>query len=215
MSEDAKEKQGGRKAHRSERGGFEIFETSELSPPPPRGVATVDQIADFYEHSALAEKCGEEETRAALFEMSEALAPGGTTTVLFRQPGPSGMILAHVWFGPNFDLMRHSHPGVGDCLYYILAGEVLLGKRSLGPGSGFFLPAGMPYKYKVGPEGAELLEFRGGGYDSSQPVMQINEHSLGAIQRLVENARANEHLWGDRPKLPGDLARKTQGTQEK
>ena len=58
------------------------------------------------------------------------------------------MNLVHVWFGPNLPLFRHSHPRYGDCLYYVVAGEIILGRRHLGPGSGFFVPNGMPYKYK-------------------------------------------------------------------
>jgi quercetin dioxygenase-like cupin family protein len=79
-------------------------------------------------------------------------------TVPFRQEGPGGFSLVTVEFGPGFLLPRHSHSS--DCLYYVTAGSLVMGKRVLGPGDGFFLPAEQPYAYRAGPEGVKLLEFR-------------------------------------------------------
>jgi len=62
---------------------------------------------------------------------------------LFDQGGQTGMSLVHAWFGPNFPLFRHSHPRFGDCLYYIVAGQAILGSQVLNPGDGFFVPNGM------------------------------------------------------------------------
>lgn len=79
-------------------------------------------------------------------------------TVPFRQEGEDGFSLVTVEFGPGYALPRHSHSS--DCLYYIVDGEITMGKRVLGAGDGFFLPAEQPYTYTAGPQGVKLLEFR-------------------------------------------------------
>ena len=79
-------------------------------------------------------------------------------TVPFRQDGNEGFSVVTVEFGPGYVLPRHSHSS--DCLYYIVAGELTMGRRVLGAGDGFFLPADQPYAYTAGPEGVKLLEFR-------------------------------------------------------
>ena len=52
----------------------------------------------------------------------------------------------------------HSHNA--DCVYYIIAGSLKLGTEELGAGDGFFVGSDVPYTYKPGPEGVEVLEFR-------------------------------------------------------
>jgi mannose-6-phosphate isomerase-like protein (cupin superfamily) len=69
-----------------------------------------------------------------------------------------GFSLTHVWFKKNFPLPLHSHDS--DCLYYIIAGSLRLGTEDLGPGDSFFVPKDVPYAYRPGEEGVELLEFR-------------------------------------------------------
>lgn len=82
----------------------------------------------------------------------------GRLTVPFRQEGPDGISLVSIEFAPGYLLPRHSHSS--DCLYYIVEGGIIMGKRELGPGDGFFLPAEQPYAYHAGPKGVKLLEFR-------------------------------------------------------
>ncbi len=79
-------------------------------------------------------------------------------TVPFRHAGPEGFSLVTVELDPGFDLARHSHST--DCLYYVVEGELRMGRRVLGPGDGFFVPADHPYAYRAGPRGVKLLEFR-------------------------------------------------------
>jgi len=79
-------------------------------------------------------------------------------TVPFRQQGPGGFSLVTVKFAPGYLLPRHSHSS--DCLYYVVEGGIVMGRRELGPGDGFFLPADQPYTYHAGPKGVKLLEFR-------------------------------------------------------
>ena len=78
--------------------------------------------------------------------------------MLFRQADSDGFSLVHVTFAPNYMLPRHSHDV--DCVYYVLCGEVVLGRRVVGAGSGFFVPKDQPYAYQAGPDGVDLLEFR-------------------------------------------------------
>ena len=89
---------------------------------------------------------------------SERALAGSHLTVPFRQQGPGGFSLVTVDFAAGLLLPRHSHSS--DCLYYIVAGQILMGQRELGPGDGFFLPADQPYAYRAGPEGVKVLEFR-------------------------------------------------------
>ncbi len=113
---------------------------------------------------------------------------GQVVKVLFGDPEGSGMSLVWSWFGPAFTLPRHSHSG--DCLYFVHRGEVHMGNTVLGAGDGFFLPADAPYAYSAGPEGVEVLEFRGVcSFD-----MQITE-SLARWDHIVEVSRANAERW--------------------
>ena len=137
--------------------------------------------------------------------MVQAFIPGTSTTPLFAQRGPGGMSLVHVWFGPNFPLFRHSHPRFGDCLYYVIAGEITMGGRTLRAGSTFFVPNGQPYKYTAGPAGVELLEFRAGGGDSDAPGMKLDESSIDSIQKIIDGSYENEEQW-QVPERFGDTA---------
>jgi len=150
----------------SSRGRFEVFEAPPIRrPPTPEQVADLDlsRAADGFDYSDLVTTHEEQDVRDAIAEMARAIAPGSAVTPLFAQRTPDGMSLVHAWFGPNFPLFRHSHPKYGDCLYYIVAGSIVMGSRVLKAGDGFFVPNGAPYKYQAGPDGVEVLEFRAGG----------------------------------------------------
>jgi hypothetical protein len=201
---EAHETAGSRK-RASERGPFEVFTNTRINPPGPRRPVNAEAVADYFEHSELAEKHGEQPVREKIAEMVESIQGGSAVTVLFSQNSPDGMSLVHAWFGPNFPLFTHSHPRYGDCLYYVVAGEAILGKRRLGPGAGFFVPNGHPYKYTAGPAGVEVLEFRAGGGDPGAPGMKLDEHSLDAIQRLIERAHEHQDSW-QAPENIGDTA---------
>ncbi len=88
----------------------------------------------------------------------EGFKTAGRLTVPFRQEGPGGFSLVSIDFAPGYTLPRHSHSS--DCLYYIVEGGIVMGRRELGPGDGFFLPAEQAYAYHAGPKGVKLLEFR-------------------------------------------------------
>ena len=202
--EDLGAEEGSRK-HVSGRGPFAINANPAINRPVRRDVISVDVSAEVVSHESLARKHGEDTARQKIGEMVKAFIPGTVTTDLFQQPGPNGMTLAHIWFGPHFRLWRHSHPGLGDGLYYVVAGEIVMGKRTLGAGSTIFMPKEQPYQYTAGPAGVELLEFRAGGGIRGAPGLKLDETSLGSIQKIIDSSYDNEHLW-EAPERIGDTA---------
>ena len=187
-----------RESYVSHRGKFEIFEAPKMKrPPTPADVANVDMssAADGFDYRGLLDDNSEEDVRSTIGEMARAIAPGAVTTPLFWQGGPDGMSLVHAWFGPHFPLFRHSHPRFGDCLYYVVAGQAILGSRVLKAGDGFFVPNGHPYKYKAGPEGVEVLEFRAGGGEPDAPGMKLDESSLDSIRSIISSAKEHQAEW--------------------
>jgi quercetin dioxygenase-like cupin family protein len=89
-------------------------------------------------------------------------AHGYSLHVLFQSPETNGFSLVHAWFKKNFPLPVHSHDS--DCIYYVVAGELVFGKgvskEVVRAGDGIYLPAGAMYGYTAGPDGVEVLEFR-------------------------------------------------------
>ncbi len=80
---------------------------------------------------------------------------GDEIKVLTDMPGFG---LTHVWFKEGYQLPLHSHDA--DCMYFIVSGTIRIGTEELGPRDCFFVPADVPYTYKPGPEGVEVLEIR-------------------------------------------------------
>jgi quercetin dioxygenase-like cupin family protein len=117
------------------------------------------------------------------------LAAGSKVIVLFETEGPNPMSLVHAWFGPGYRLPRHSHSA--DCLYYVVAGEAHMGNRVIKAGDGFFVKAGQPYAYQAGPDGIQILEFRG----ATTFDMQIFDQTVAKWQPIVDAATANQHRW--------------------
>jgi hypothetical protein len=107
---------------------------------------------------------------------------GDQARVLFNIPGFS---LVHVWFKKDYPLLLHSHDA--DCLYYIIAGSLRLGTEDLGPGDGVFIPAGTPYKYRPGPAGVELLEFRHATRFDFQNLSKSTAFYEKALELVVSN----------------------------
>ena len=190
--------------YRSHRGKFEIFHAPEIKTPPTAAAvadADMSSAADGFDYQGLLEENDEADVRSTIGEMVRAIAPGAVTTPLFWQGGPDGMSLVHAWFGPHFPLFRHSHPKFGDCLYYVVAGQAILGSRVLKAGDGFFVPNGMPYKYKAGPEGVEVLEFRAGGGVDNAPAMKLDESSLESIRTIISSAKEHHDEWDAPPRV--------------
>lgn len=119
---------------------------------------------------------------------------GDDVKVLVNLPGFS---LAHAWLKKSYPLALHTHDS--DCLYYIVAGSMSLGTEELGPRDSFFVPAGVPYTYKPGPNGVEVLEFR--------HATQFNFVNLSKNEafwtKAAETCAANREDWinASRPPL--------------
>ena len=119
---------------------------------------------------------------------SEAVMENFVSTVPFQQNGPNGFSLVTLDFPPGAMLPRHSHSA--DCLYYIISGGIVMGKRELGPGDGFFVPAEQPYGYGAGSQGVKLLEFR----HSSAFDTKFHEKDPAHFRAKVEASLAESAL---------------------
>jgi hypothetical protein len=128
------------------------------TPAPPRfALFRGAQARDFEQSGIMSQGLPTEtEMAGATAAVGAGMLDGATVRLLFEMPGLS---LAHAWFKSGFPLPRHTHNV--DCLYYILAGSLRIGTEELGRGDGFFVGADVPYAYVPGPDGVEVLEFRG------------------------------------------------------
>ena len=122
--------------------GFTIFRASEARDLMEAKCMTVEPFSP-------AQQAGMAQLRA------NGYGDGGETKILTDMPG---FAIAHVWFKKGFPLPLHSHDV--DCMYYIIAGSIRLGTEELGARDCFFVPGDVPYTYKPGPDGVELLEIR-------------------------------------------------------
>ncbi len=111
---------------------------------------------------------------------------GERIQVLTQLPGFS---LTHVWFKKDYPLPLHSHDA--DCMYYVISGSLRLGTEELGPRDSFFIPADVPYTYRPGPDGVEVLEIR------SAPSFNFVNHARGEAfwDKAAETAAANREGW--------------------
>jgi mannose-6-phosphate isomerase-like protein (cupin superfamily) len=105
-------------------------------------------------------------------------------------PDAAGMSLTFIFWKPNFPLPRHSHNV--DCLYYIISGSAILGRRTLSAGDSFFVPTDAPYQYTAGPEGVEVLEIR---RDKESWDMNIREDPERYAEKARAAVEANRELW--------------------
>ncbi len=134
------------------------------SRPVPPGKLAIFTAADAptLDETGMMDAMTFTEPQADAHPMSEAeiakFRASARLTVPFQQEGAGGFSLVSIEFAPGYVLPRHSHSS--DCLYYVVDGSIVMGRRELGPGDGFFLPAEQPYAYHAGPKGVKLLEFR-------------------------------------------------------
>ena len=134
----------------------------------------------------------------AYFKAMEAgMGEGQTIKLLFSAPGFS---LTYAWFKSGFPLPRHRHDV--DCLYYVIAGSLILGSETLGAGDGFFVPGDMAYSYVPGPEGVEVLEFR----HAEHFTIEFLAGNPAFWAKAIETVRAQRDSWKQQPR-PQDLAK--------
>jgi hypothetical protein len=122
--------------------------------------------------------------------VASGLGDGERVRLVYSRPGFS---LTHVWFKKDFPLPLHSHSA--DCLYYITAGSVRIGDKTLGKGDGFFIPKDMPYTYRAGPEGVELVEFR----NAETFDFQFRADTPAFWKKAADICAANQEGWKAAP----------------
>jgi hypothetical protein len=122
--------------------------------------------------------------------VASGLGDGERVRLVFSSPGFS---LTHVWFKKDFPLPLHSHDA--NCLYYIVAGSLRLGDKTLGKGDGFFIPSDMPYTYRAGPEGVELVEFR----TAERFDFQFRADTPAFWKKAADICAANQADWKAAP----------------
>lgn len=123
-----------------------------------------------------------EEQLAPLLMEPSAFALGAQTKVLVRDAG--GFTLIHAWFKSDFPLPRHSHNT--DCMYYVISGSAIMGKRVLRAGDSFFVPANAPYQYDAGPEGVEVLEIRHHAHHTDMSVLDAPERMRQTMSDAID-----------------------------
>ena len=111
-----------------------------------------------------------------------------------------GFGLTHVWFKEGYQLPLHSHDA--DCMYFIVSGSLKLGTEELGPRDSFFIPSGVPYTYKPGPDGVEVLEIRHANH------FNFVNHAKGEAwwTKAAEEIAKRQESWkvAKRPVLNGE-----------
>ncbi len=72
---------------------------------------------------------------------------------------PEGLQLFEASIGPDEEISLHAH--AEDEIIYILAGELLIGRKRLGAGASVFVAGNTLYGFRTGPAGVRFLNFRG------------------------------------------------------
>lgn len=130
--------------------------TEQASPRAQLKIFRASDAPGLMESGCMKMEAMSDAQREGLTKLVQAgYTEGDEISVLVDMPGFS---LTHAWLKKDYPLMRHSHDA--DCMYYIVAGSLTMGKEELGPRDCFFVPAGAAYMYTPGPEGVEVLEVR-------------------------------------------------------
>jgi hypothetical protein len=108
---------------------------------------------------------------------SPHLVTGTHDAVVYRGEGDDGMSLVRAWFGPH----------------YVLSGSLQMGSQVLEAGDGFFVPSNAPYAYEAGPDGVEVLEFRG----VTSFGMKIPGGQLERLRRAGQVAEEHGAEWAE------------------
>lgn len=116
---------------------------------------------------------------------------GSDLKLLFAIPGFS---LLYAWFKSDYPLPRHSHNV--DCLYYILAGSLRFGEQELVAGDGFFVGRDVPYTYKAGSAGVEVLEFRAADVFN----IKVLANNPAFWEKAIQIVRSKQNEWAHEPR---------------
>jgi quercetin dioxygenase-like cupin family protein len=118
--------------------------------------------------------------------IAAGLGNGAVTRLVFSSPT---LHIAQAWFKSGFPLPLHSHDA--DCFYHVMAGSIRFGTDELRPGDGVFIPAGVPYSFTTGDEGAEFLEVR----TSDNFDTQFKPNNAAYWDRIVTATQLAQERW--------------------
>ncbi len=76
----------------------------------------------------------------------------------------NGLQLFEASIAPDAEISLHAH--AEDEIIYILEGELLIGRKRLGPGASAFIAGNTLYGFRSGTAGVRFLNFRGRGNTS-------------------------------------------------
>ena len=164
---------------------------AEISAPIKRRIKIFrnEDALDFQESGMMHSEYSPAAQEGIATLLDAGLDDGYIIKCLFRSPGADGFSLTYIWFRSNFPLPTHSHST--DCMYYVVSGELIMGKEALKSGDGFFVPGGCNYGYYAGKDGAEVLEFR----DKSEFDAKYREGTPPMWARMAEICAANRDAW--------------------
>jgi mannose-6-phosphate isomerase-like protein (cupin superfamily) len=93
-------------------------------------------------------------------EQAKGISEGVLNTkVRYYHPGSdSELQMFEVTMPPNAVGPQHAHEESE--IIYVVAGEIIFGRRVLGAGSSVYIPGRTLYKFDTGPEGVTFLNFR-------------------------------------------------------
>jgi hypothetical protein len=164
---------------------------------PPFEIFRASDARDYTEAGPMAPKPMTDVEMAGSAALSEhGFMDGNKVKLVYSRPG---MSLTYCWFKSGFPLPQHSHDA--DCLYFIVAGSLKIGKEELGPGDGFFLGSDVPYSYVPGPEGVEVLEFR----TSDAFDFRMLAKNPAYWTKALDNLKAAHPNWADEKAPPSGL----------
>jgi quercetin dioxygenase-like cupin family protein len=82
-----------------------------------------------------------------------------TSRYRIREPGDAASPqLVELTYEPGAEIQTHCHDE--DEIIYVLAGTMVIGARTVGPGACLTVPGGVFYGFRAGPEGLHILNFR-------------------------------------------------------
>ena len=119
-------------------------------------------------------------------KMAAGFSEGQVAQVIVQMPG---LTILRIWNKKGYPTPLHTHDI--DCLYFVVAGSITVGGEDLGPGDSFFVPADMPYTYKVGPEGSEILEIR----QADNWDLKLLAKGTPYFDKAVDAIKANVADW--------------------
>lgn len=92
----------------------------------------------------------------------------------FHEAGTeTSMQLMEIRLDPHTLIAPHSHDE--DEIFFVAEGSLHWGDKELAAGGSLYIPAGLPYSFRTGPEPARLLNFRARADHSFHPAPAANK----------------------------------------